>query len=282
MTPQEKIQKEIEKIQNNYKKQEEKQFFRGIIYGSPGTGKTFSLRTWPFSDDNLPNIHIDSFDPGGTKPLKLLIEQGKIIVDSSYENNAYDDNPDAFFRWSKDFIKRKKLGYYEQFDLLVIDSLSEMIITIEDWIIECGRRKDNREEFHFKKGDRGAERSYYYKILQGTIKAYLQLPCNIIMFAHSQNHTAMQDSKTKKITGGVDKKPEFMSIEAPSKMVNKIVRLVDELWWTLPRYGNNGIEKVFFRTTPSETIHAKSRFSSIYDLKPKQLADFTQIMEIIR
>ena len=57
--------------------------FSALVTGETNAGKTFLLRT-----ARRP-VHIDSFDPGGTKGLRDLIASGDVVADTRYED---DDN----------------------------------------------------------------------------------------------------------------------------------------------------------------------------------------------
>ncbi len=82
-------QDELKKVKEYYEGDHLQKRFSALITGETNTGKTFLLRT------ARKPIHIDSFDPGGTKCLEAYIRKGDIVVDTRFENEDPED-PSAF------------------------------------------------------------------------------------------------------------------------------------------------------------------------------------------
>ena len=74
---------ELKRVQDFYKGDKLQKRFSALVTGETNAGKTFLLRT-----ARRP-VHIDSFDPGGTKGLRDLIASGDVVADTRYED---DDN----------------------------------------------------------------------------------------------------------------------------------------------------------------------------------------------
>lgn len=109
--------KELEKVKAHYSQDPLQKRFSALITGESNSGKTYMLRT-----ARLP-IHIDSFDPGGTKCLRDLIESGDIVVDTFFEDeDPY--NPKAYAEWKKRLELRLQIGYFDLFGTYCIDSLT--------------------------------------------------------------------------------------------------------------------------------------------------------------
>lgn len=108
---------ELKRVREYYNNDPLQKRFSALITGETGSGKSYLARTC-----RLP-IHIDSFDPGGTKGLRDMIDAGKIVADTSYENeDPY--NPTQFDRWMKDVDFRIQTGYFDMFGTYILDSAS--------------------------------------------------------------------------------------------------------------------------------------------------------------
>jgi len=114
--------KELKRVTDYYNNDPLQKRFSAIITGETNTGKTYLLRTARFP------IHVDSFDPGGTKCLLDLVRRkenpnGQIVVDSSWETeDPY--NPKAFAEWKKTMDLRLSTGYFDMFGTYCLDSLT--------------------------------------------------------------------------------------------------------------------------------------------------------------
>ena len=108
---------ELKKVKAYYDQDALQKRFSALILGESGAGKTFILRT-----ARRP-IHIDSFDPGGTKCLRDLINSGDVIADTQWEKeDPY--NPKVFANWMRTIDIRLQTGYFEMFGTYSIDSAS--------------------------------------------------------------------------------------------------------------------------------------------------------------
>jgi len=114
--------KELKRVTDYYNNDPLQKRFSAIVTGETNAGKTYLLRTARFP------IHIDSFDPGGSKCLLDLIRSesnlnGQIIVDSSWENeDPYE--PKAFAEWMKTTNIRFQTGYFDMFGTYCLDGLT--------------------------------------------------------------------------------------------------------------------------------------------------------------
>ncbi len=73
--------KELQKVKEFYEGDPLQKRFSALVTGETNAGKTFLFRT-----ARRP-IHIDSFDPGGTKCLRDLITNGDVIADTRWESD---------------------------------------------------------------------------------------------------------------------------------------------------------------------------------------------------
>jgi hypothetical protein len=127
------ILNELQKVKDYYAQDALQKRFSALICGESGSGKTFLLRTC-----RLP-VHIDSFDPGGTKCLladpkmakddpkrifRLRTEEnpkGQIIADTQWEGED-PLSPDRFAKWKKVTDYRLMIGYFKYFGTYALDT----------------------------------------------------------------------------------------------------------------------------------------------------------------
>ena len=109
--------KELDRVRKYYSGDPMQKRFSAIITGETNAGKTFILRT-----ARMP-VHIDSFDPGGTKCLADLIKKGDVIADTQWETEDPFD-PKVYAEWKKTNELRLQTKYFDQFGTYCIDSLT--------------------------------------------------------------------------------------------------------------------------------------------------------------
>ena len=164
------IQKEIEELRQLYREDPRQGTFNLLLLGKYGTGKTFLLRT------ARKPVHIDSFDPGGTKGLRKYIEAGDIIVDTRWEREDPMD-PSVFAAWYPTFNARRESGYFDQFGTYCLDSSTTWAQAILGAYLK-------------KKGGVTSvpnyKEHYHYQMLdvRAYVKKMLDLPCDSILMGH--------------------------------------------------------------------------------------------------
>lgn len=189
------IQKEIEEINAMYKASATTKYFRAIIFGDVGSGKTYLQRTCPRP------VHIDSFDPGGSKTNKSYIwdpitnKEGFMIADTQFE--AEDPkNPTAIVAWDKAYERRKKEGYFESFGTYVLDSLTMFSKAAMNEILKRKHRTDGIP----KTGKEDNDYILQMALMEPILRDILNLPCHVIITAHPDLSTD-EDGGGKKIIG---------------------------------------------------------------------------------
>ena len=122
------IKTEVEKLQKMYKEDPRQSSFSALVLATFGSGKSYILRT------ARKPVHIDSFDPGGTKCLKKWIKSGEIIADTRWE---VDDplNPYCYKEWLKEFEYRLENGYFDHFGTYALDSSTTWSQAIMNWVL---------------------------------------------------------------------------------------------------------------------------------------------------
>jgi len=197
------IKKEFEEIRALYNSQAQQKSFNALVYGDFGTGKTQVLKTC-----RRP-IHVDSFDPGGTKTVRDEIKAGWILADTRYE---VEDpmKPTAFELFDKEYHRRKRDGYFDAIGTYVIDSATTWANAAMNLIL----RKAGRL------GGPPFQQDYLpaMSMIENAIKDMTTLPCDVILTAHL-------DVDKDEATGRMFVGPMFVG-----KLKQRIPLLFDELY----------------------------------------------------
>jgi len=163
-------QAELEKVKKHYASDSMQKRFSAIVTGESNTGKTYLFRTARFP------VHIDSFDPGGTKCLKQWIKSGDIVVDTSWETED-PFNPKVFAEWKKVNEIRLKIGYFDQFGTYGIDSLTTFAQAAMNAQLalkgRAGEAPLHRQDYNPQKIE-----------IENRIRRLMNLPCDFIITGH--------------------------------------------------------------------------------------------------
>jgi len=162
--------KELGKVREYYEGDPLQKRISILITGETNAGKTFLLRT------ARKPVHIDSFDPGGTKCLRDLIKKGDIVADTQWEA---DDpfSPETFAKWMKTVDIRFQIGYYEKFATYCLDSATTFGDTVMNYQLanksRAGEPPQHRHDYNPQK-----------VYMTNYIKKLMRLPCDFIMTGH--------------------------------------------------------------------------------------------------
>jgi hypothetical protein len=175
---------ELQKVRDYYEGDPLQRRFSALITGETNAGKTYMLRT------ARKPIHIDSFDPGGTKCLLDLIKKGDVIADTQWED---DDpfSPDKFAKWMKAVDLRFQIGYFDHFGTYCLDSAT----TWSDAVMAYGLGSKGRAgEIPQHRHDYMPQKVH----MVNYIKKLMRLPCDFILTGHlKENRKVLYiDSKT--------------------------------------------------------------------------------------
>lgn len=164
---------ELKRVKDYYNQDPLQKRFSCLLTGDTGSGKSFLLHTARFP------IHIDSFDPGGTKCLEPWIKKGDIVADTQWENEDPFE-PTVYKAWEKATEIRLQIGYYDQFGTYALDSLT----TFGDAVI-------NHVMLNAKGGSRAGETPMFRRdynpqktIIINKIKRLMGLSCDFFLMAH--------------------------------------------------------------------------------------------------
>lgn len=244
------ITKEIAEIKEAYNSSPRRENITAIVYGGIGAGKTSLLGT------ARKPVLIDSFDPGGTKPLESKIKAGEILVDPSFE---HDDPmaPKAWALWARKFKQRFHSGLFNHVGTYAIDSLTT-------WSQACLAdilAKANRA------GGVPQQNDWYPQMvaMENAVRNFLQLPCSVILIAH-------EDTDKDEISGRI-----VRNLMITGKAKVRIPGLMDELWYAHTTRTGKGVEYKL-RTQKNSSEHARSRLSREGLLDEVEPADIKHIL----
>ena len=231
--------RERERLRKEYASNPRSDSFKALVTGESGTGKTHLLRTAQFP------VHIDSFDPGGTKVLRDLIDKGEVIADTEYE---LEDPlaPSKFVRWRVNFETRIQRGYFDDIGTYCLDSSTLWAEAVMNQQLKDTSRSGQAPKWQVDYvPTKVAIGNYMAKILS--------LPCSVIVTGH------LKGEYETKIVGG----EEISNLVAYRYLtVGQGAILIplkfDEIYVTL--------------ATPGRGMDAKTEYKLLTGMKDKYLA----------
>ena len=235
---------ELKRVQDYYKGDSLQKRFSALICGETNAGKTYLLRT-----ARLP-VHIDSFDPGGTKGLRDMIASGDIVVDTRYED---DDpfNPKAYADWKKATDIRFQIGYYNQFGTYCLDSATTFGIAIMNYVLAAKGRAGEAPQMRIDYQPQKTEMTNYFRKL-------MNLPCDFILTGHLREIRKVLSVDTK--TGVAREEIKFRFYTTGQAVVT-IPLLFDEIYVITGKNDRGGVKREMLIDALGEYI-ARSRLKS--------------------
>lgn len=161
---------ELDKVRKHYEGDPMQKRFSAIVTGETNSGKTYLLRTARFP------VHIDSFDPGGTKCLKQWIDSGDIVADTTYETEDPFD-PKIYAEWKKVNEIRLKIGYFDHFGTYCIDSLTTFAQAAMNAQLALKNRAGEVPQHRVDYNPQKVE-------IENRIRRFMNLPCDFIITGH--------------------------------------------------------------------------------------------------
>lgn len=210
------IRKKMSEIRELYKSDEAQNTFNLLLLGETGTGKTRLLSTC-----RRP-IHIDSFDPGGTKLpcIRKGISEGWIIVDTRWEK---DDpyKPFVIDEWRKEMDDRYKINYFHALGTYAIDSLTSWTEALMNRVLRKAGIAAQAPRFTHDYMPTKTD-------LRNHISDLLKLPCDFVLTGH------MKPDKDE-VVGTIS-----MRLLTIGDLEVKLPSLFDEIWVTQVKDGSKG------------------------------------------
>jgi len=203
---------ELAKVRQYYSKDKLQKRFSALVTGETNSGKTYLLRTC------RKPIHIDSFDPGGTKCIRDLVKKGDVVVDTFFENeNPY--KPTVYAEWKKRNEIRLEINYFEQFGTYCIDFLTTFSDAVMNFQLAL---KDRAGETPLFNVDYTPQKNH----IENQIRRIMNLSCDFILTGHLERIAKLKSIDKK----GIRDEEVIYRLMITGKAVMTIPLLFDELY----------------------------------------------------
>ena len=245
------ISKEFSKIQQMYAEDSTQESFNMLLCGEMGSGKSHFLSTC-----RRP-IHIDSFDPGGTKikPLQDGIKEGWVLVDSRFEKED-PTKPTVAKLWLEEMDRRERMSYFNHIGTYAIDSATSWMDALMNRQLQSAGIAGQAPRF-----------THDYQpvkmLVRNLIRRIMRFPCDFVLTGHLQ---ADKDEVSGKVL------MRFVTIGKGSVI---IPTLFDEVYVALAEDGPNGT-KYSVLTSPSSHYIARTRIGSM-KFDKKEIPDIRKL-----
>jgi hypothetical protein len=257
------VQDELKRVTDYYAQDALQKRFSALICGESGAGKTYLLRSC-----RRP-IHIDSFDPGGTKCLKKWIDSGDIVADTQWEGED-PLSPNRFDRWKKATELRLQIGYFKHFGTYCLDSATTWAQSAMYAQLSSDGRAGEIPNWGKDYVPQKNAMTVYITKLMG-------LPCDFILTGHldKQEKVLSYDKST-----GIKRSEITYRFMTTGKAVITIPLLFDELYVLRTKETAGGLERVIVTEAQGEFI-ARSRLKGNNILNAEEPADIKALLRKI-
>jgi len=240
-----KVKEEFEKLRQMYNEDPRQQSFNALVLGEMGSGKSFLERT-----ARMP-VHIDSFDPGGTKCLQK--NDGQELLDGIFADTRFESedrlHPTMYQIWKTEFMRRKTSGYFDGIGTYCLDSSTRWAESIMNRILQKAGVITGASDAIGDGIPRFTKDYTPQKIeIQNMINLILDLPCDCIITGHLEQ---TKDEGTGRVTY------RYMTT---GKGALIIPTLFDEVWVMDPKETSSGVAYRIL-TKNTGTYAARSRLA---------------------
>ena len=255
-----KILNEINEIKSFYAGDKKQKRFSALVTGTSGSGKTFLLRTC-----RLP-IHIDSFDPGGSKNLRDMIDAGDVVVDTRWERED-PFNPTAFAEWKKVTERRLLTGYFNAFGTYCLDSMTTWGQAVMNDVLRANQRAGQTPS-------RNHDYMPQKTAMVNYIRRLLNTDCDVIMTGHLKDEGRLIAMDTK--TGIETRTVEYRLMIVGDAQIT-VPLLFDEMYVLQTKQAGGKLERSLLLEA-QDKFHARSRLRSDNKLNSVEPADIKAIL----
>jgi len=258
--------KELKRVTDYYDQDPLQKRFSAIVTGETNAGKTYLLRSARFP------IHIDSFDPGGTKCLTDLIRNkknpnGQIVADTTWETED-PFTPKAFAEWMKVTNIRLNTKYFDMFGTYCLDSLTTFGKAVMNYQLNL---KDRAGEAPQHRQDYNPQKIF----IENYIRKLMNLSCDFIVTGHLKEIEELKaiDAKT-----GIRRMEVKYRLYVTGQSVITIPLLFDELYTII---GKGNPPKREMLTDSLGTYIARSRLKRNGKLDASEEPDIRKLLKKI-
>jgi hypothetical protein len=256
-------QAELKRVKEYYAGDPLQKRFSALVTGPIGSGKTYLAKTC------RKPIHIDSFDPGGTKCLRKDIELGDVIADTQWEA---DDpfNPTKFSRWKKATELRLQIGYFNHFGTYILDSASTWgDAAMNEQLGTAGKAGETPRHHHDYVPTKTAMVNYIRKLMS--------LSCDFILIGHLKEIEEILS--IDKETGITRRNVEYRFLTIGQAVVT-IPLLFDEIYVLQTKETSSGLQRELLIEAQGK-YQARSRLKADGKLNPVEPADIKGLLRKI-
>ena len=254
---------ELKAVKTYYENDPLQKRFSALICAPIGGGKTYALST------ARKPVHIDSFDPGGTKCLKPWIDKGEIVVDTEFENED-PFNPTAWNAWKRKTELRFKINYYDHFGTYALDTATKWMAAAMNAqlakVSRAGEAPRRNQDYMPVKVD-----------MENYISKLMRIPADFILNGHFREDEELLS--VDKTTGIERKKIQYRFLTVGKASIT-IPLMFDEIYYIETQATSTGYKRFFITEAQGEYI-ARSRLKSNGKLDLREPADYKQLLKKI-
>jgi len=254
---------ELVNLRKHYEGDPLQKRFSVLITGRTGSGKTYLLRT-----ARRP-IHIDSFDPGGTKCLRDLIASGDVVADTRWESED-PFAPTAFDKWKGSTERRLAMGYFDHFGTYCLDSATTWGDAAMNDQLKSRSEAGNVPNW-------GKDYVPQKVAMVNYIKKLMHLKCDFFLTGHLREIEEVLSVDPK--TNIAHKRTEYRFFTTGQAVVT-IPLLFDELYVLIARETSGGLDRRLLVEAQGKYI-ARSRLKGKGILNAEEPADIKALLKKI-